>query len=109
MMKIQKKILLIALNNILPMPNYFPNNFNGYFGPYPMFNPYFQTGVYNMNNMNNYFGMSMGMNQMANLNFQPGINNMANINNNINLPMGMNPFGYSMQPTNPNNDNKNGK
>ena len=33
---------------------------------------------------------------------------MGNINNN-NIPMGMNPFGFSMQPTNPNNDNKNEK
>ena len=92
------------------MSNYYNNNFNGYFGPnYPMFNSNFQPGVYNMNNMNNYFAMSMGMNQMANLNFQLGINNMANTNNNINMPMEMNPFGYSMQQTNPNDDNKNGK
>ena len=63
-----------------------------------------------MNNMNNYFAMPMGMNQMGfNPNFQPGNNNMGNINNNINIPLGMNPFGYSIQPTNPNNDNKNGK
>ena len=86
------------------------NNMNNYFampmGMYQMFNPNFQPGINNMANIN----MNMGMNQMGfNPNFQPGNNNMGNINNNINIPLGMNPFGYSMQPTNPNNDNKNGK
>ena len=60
------------MHSNLPFPNYYLNIFNGYFGPnYPMFNSNFQPGINNINNMNNFFAMLMGMNQMFNPNFQP--------------------------------------